>query len=414
MSKSLLPLTSNADAEGLALQPFLPAGSVRGVDCRDHEFAFVNDRETTERLAAEFAQTVAAPGRDPLLGRADYEHHSFDPQNADTRSSGKIVGYQWVEDLPMPGGEKFSGTAARIKWTPAARAAIEGGEYEGFSPVFGHDADGRLLQFFGGALTNDPAFREIKAVAAKSGERRERLAVLAAGRQGPDGTSNDLPAQESTTMDLMQELRKRLGLDDTADAEKLLAAVDDLVAKIGEAAEDQPVEGETVMARAGRIAGSLVQARAARDAERGELAQLRAARDTLTTQVGTVTGERDTARAECKAARDSLADREAEIELDKFADRIPPAERAQCKSQFLADRAAFATAMAARPANLIPLKGQGTADAGGEGAGENTASGLRKRVIARGRELRERQPTLSVGDAEMAALRELTSGGEAK
>jgi len=65
--------------------------------------------------------------------------------------------------------------------------------------------------------------------------------------------------------------------------------------------------------------------------------------------------------------------------------------------------------MASRPANMIPLQGQGAGEAGQVTGGDESAAGLRKRIQARSRELRRERPELSVEQAEMAAYREIVA-----
>jgi phage I-like protein len=81
----------------------------------------------------------------------DYDHAMLDRKPVDPSKSGKSAG---KFELAIRDGELW---AVNIKWTPAAKQAIEDGEWMYVSPAFKADESNRILRLVNCALTNLPA-----------------------------------------------------------------------------------------------------------------------------------------------------------------------------------------------------------------------------------------------------------------
>ncbi len=155
-------------------------------------------------LVQPIIQRAAARSTDLVI---DYEHQTLEaPKNGKPApASGWIdrTSLVWHDD----------GLYGRVKWTAAAKAAIDADEYRYLSPVFPYDPKtGEVLDLLHVGLTNNPAIDTA-------------IPALAAARMG-DGTY-DLTHEEDTVD--REELIKLLGLSADATDEQITAAINALV-----------------------------------------------------------------------------------------------------------------------------------------------------------------------------------------
>lgn len=117
------------------------------------------------------------------------ENHATDlaaPHGGPSPARGWIVGLEARQD----------GIWGRVEWTEAGKALVADRAYRGISPVIVHDAAGNVTGILRASLINTPNLRGLTA----------------------------LHSSELQTMDLA-DLRKALGLPDTADGPACLAAI---------------------------------------------------------------------------------------------------------------------------------------------------------------------------------------------
>lgn len=88
----------------------------------------------------------------------DYDHHI---DNAGTTGIRGIAS-GWVEELKAEDGA----VRARVRWTDAAAKHLAASEYRYISPRFGADENGNVLCVVRFALTNNPAIKDLPAIAA--------------------------------------------------------------------------------------------------------------------------------------------------------------------------------------------------------------------------------------------------------
>lgn len=164
----------------------LPLGEVRPRD----------GRETwrVEDAAALVATSLA--GVDGLL--IDYDH-----QTEFTRQSGNTAkAAAWMREIAV----RDDGIWARVEWTEAGRAAVAAKEYRFISPVFLFDKETRAItRILRAGLTNDPALT-LKALAKREADN-----------------------PEETMKELLEKLRKILGLAEDADQAAVCAAIEKAV-----------------------------------------------------------------------------------------------------------------------------------------------------------------------------------------
>ncbi|MFT8422073.1 MAG: phage protease [Gluconacetobacter sp.] len=151
----------------------LPAGRFTGADGRGPY--------TVADAAAVITHSMA-PGRLPID-----ENHAID-RAATTGGPAPAVG--WIVEMQA----RQDGIWGRVEWTPGGRALVEGRAYRGISPAF-VAPDGRVTQVARASLTNLP-----------------NLQLASLHNQG-------------NRMDLA-EIRRRLGLPDTATEADVAAALD--------------------------------------------------------------------------------------------------------------------------------------------------------------------------------------------
>lgn len=148
--------------DGLSLVQFLPFGEFTA-----NAQGF---RVGTESIPA-ITQVAAVIG-DALI---DYEHNSersYDGIEFSSRAAGWLKAIHVAESSEQPADARFSGVSSPGVWgvvalTEQARSMIKSGEYRFFSPVFLHDDDGLVLGIVGGGLTNTPAIKHMRPLAAK-------------------------------------------------------------------------------------------------------------------------------------------------------------------------------------------------------------------------------------------------------
>lgn len=159
-----------------------------------------------EAAAKPIIERAAARSTDIVI---DYEHQTLlsEENGKPAPASGWIdhASLEWRED----------GLYGRVKWTAAAKAAIEADEYRYLSPVFPYaPKTGTVLDLFHVGLVNNPAIDSA-------------IPALAAARMG-SGTYD--PTHEEDTVD-REELIKLLGLDADASDEQITAAINALKTK---------------------------------------------------------------------------------------------------------------------------------------------------------------------------------------
>lgn len=109
---------------------------------------FMFDDVAAQRVMARYAEM----GRAWVI--ADYDHGSLQKTPVDPSRSSRAAG---TARLELRDGELW---AVNIKWTAAAKAAIEAGEWPSISPAFAHDDDGRPNWLINFGLTGNPATYE--------------------------------------------------------------------------------------------------------------------------------------------------------------------------------------------------------------------------------------------------------------
>jgi hypothetical protein len=115
-------------------------------------------------------------------GHGDVPYIDFNHEDA--AASAEVLSLYWGGDGPVKGGIR-----ARVKWTGAGQAALEGRNYRRFSPKWNLDAES--MQVVGietnlGGLVNRAAFKNIQPVVAKLGDSQEaRIRAAIAGALEP-------------------------------------------------------------------------------------------------------------------------------------------------------------------------------------------------------------------------------------
>lgn len=124
------------------------------------------------------------------------ENHSTDLAAPEGRPSPARA---WITELQArdDGTHGPAGIYGKVDWTESGKQLLADKAYRGISPVFMHDAGNTVTRILRASLCNNPNLRDITAL------------------------------QTETNMDLLVELRKILGLPETADAAAVLAAVKD-------------------------------------------------------------------------------------------------------------------------------------------------------------------------------------------
>ncbi len=119
----------------------IPAGAFSADDGRENGKWFLS-----ESNARVIINTVAQRADDYLI---DYEHHSLNNEKIFNPAAGWFKKLEWRPDGLY---------VVDARWTPKARAMIEGDEYRYISPVFNFNAEtGMVTSLHSVALTNTPA-----------------------------------------------------------------------------------------------------------------------------------------------------------------------------------------------------------------------------------------------------------------
>jgi len=156
----------------------------------------------------------------------DYEHQSLDAatKSAPTPAAG------WIHAIEPRQGEVW----AQVKWTPRAKDYLKAGEYRYLSPVFRYSpSDGSVQAIIGAGLTNSPNLYLQAAAARQESTRMTDMIRIAALVGLPESATADdvaakiqgLIAQQTILQTERHQIGAALGVDNTADTGKLLAAV---------------------------------------------------------------------------------------------------------------------------------------------------------------------------------------------
>lgn len=154
-------LTLACSCTGLEAVPdrvhLLPAGEVWGFDGRG-----------PYRLDDPSAVIAASQALiDAGQARIDYGHAAWigADQGAGAENAGFLTDLDYIP--PDQGGEAASGLWGTVRWTETARRKLAERAFTALSPVFEHDAEGRVLRLLGGGLTNKPNL-PLTALAART------------------------------------------------------------------------------------------------------------------------------------------------------------------------------------------------------------------------------------------------------
>jgi phage I-like protein len=172
----------------------LPLGEFQG---RDGRGPFrVNDPEAVIAATRELRMEAGIP--------IDYDH-AID-FGAPTGLPAPAAG--WIRELSVRSGSIWG----RVQWTEHGAQAIRMREYRYLSPVFQFSRDGEVVRILRAGLTNNPNLY--------------LTAISAAEHEGID------------MQELLGQLRDILGLDDSADVDRILARVRELTDTASAAASD--------------------------------------------------------------------------------------------------------------------------------------------------------------------------------
>jgi phage I-like protein len=148
----------------------LPLGEIFAADGRKWRVA------DPEAIIAASCATRGLP--------VDYDH-----QIDNTRKTGGVApAAGWIKELAVRDGF----IAGRVEWTEAGATRVRAREYRFISPVFNLDDVNNVTRILRAALTNDPAIRELAALASnQSGGKAEVLPQLLAALDLPEGADGE-------------------------------------------------------------------------------------------------------------------------------------------------------------------------------------------------------------------------------
>jgi len=205
----------------------LPAGEVWGFDGRG-----------PYRLDDAARVIQASQARiDAGQARIDYGHAAWigADHGAGAENAGFLTGLEFIPDSTAQTratGGRAPGLWGTVRWTETARRKLAERAFTALSPVFEHDADGRVIRVLGGGLTNKPNL-PLTALATCNGGHGDggtgapRVALHALPSTGPatsdpDPSPDRRPSDAATaphttdTTPLAEQLAKIFGLPDAA------------------------------------------------------------------------------------------------------------------------------------------------------------------------------------------------------
>jgi phage I-like protein len=193
----------------------------------------------------------------------DYEHQTLGGRYASP--SGQAPAAGWVKALEAVEGE---GLVATVAWTPPALEQLAARQYRYLSPVvIVRKADRRLVALHSAALTNKPAITRMRPIVNKD-EFTTKARRARRSDHEPVGFTTEAQRivearrEENEPMEMKgdamqtawQELRSRLGLDETADEQAVLVAASERIEDLqGQLARREAAETVAEAMKAGKL-----------------------------------------------------------------------------------------------------------------------------------------------------------------
>ena len=212
MKKNLLAASCSFDLSNLSDHfVLIPEGVFRSeIDGRPY------DAPHWELTPERGHQMAAALNQRKIDMVIDYEHATLKSKTTGEPAPAagwlKSAGFTYVEGVGL--------CSTDFEWLDKAKTHIEAKEYKYISPVFLYTKTGDITALINVALTNTPALDQLPE------------AKLAAAAQ--ELFSQDLPQQDSTMEELLEQLRWMLNLPLSATAEEITAELDKLKTQIKE------------------------------------------------------------------------------------------------------------------------------------------------------------------------------------
>ncbi len=173
------------------------------------EKPFLVDKQAFDTLVS----FVSRRGNDIVI---DYEHQTL--KGVKAPAAGWIKEYRW---------EEAKGISVRVEWNDEAEEFILKKEYRYFSPVsIVRKKDKRLIAVHSVALTNAPKTNNLTPILAKLESEFQ---------------------EEETNMDFLKRLIAKLGIEAGADEDKVVEAVEAVVAKANKGPEQVEVIAKDVL-----------------------------------------------------------------------------------------------------------------------------------------------------------------------
>lgn len=212
MKKNLLAASCSFDLSNLSDHfVLIPEGVFRSeIDGRPYD---ATHWELTPERGHQMAAALNQRKIDMVI---DYEHATLKSKTTGEPAPAagwlKSAGFTYVEGVGL--------CSTDFEWLDKAKTHIEAKEYKYISPVFLYTKTGDITALINVALTNTPALDQLPE------------AKLAAAAQ--ELFSQDLPQQDSTMEELLEQLRWMLNLPLSATAEEITAELDKLKTQIKE------------------------------------------------------------------------------------------------------------------------------------------------------------------------------------
>lgn len=222
-----MPLAAGPAGAAPQWVQLLPAGTFTG---RDGAGPYSLD----DPQAVIAATLAAAAGADLPI---DYDHQILWSQ----KNGQPAIAGGWCKEFQA----REDGVWARVEWTPVAAARIAAREYRYLSPVFWHDASGRIIRIEHAALTNVPNL-ELEAIASRSpngGEMDPKLfaALLATLGLPADAKAEQIVAHAKAlvedgraTREVLAVMAKDMRLPENASPKDVSAAWSDFSRNVDE------------------------------------------------------------------------------------------------------------------------------------------------------------------------------------